>query len=239
MALKTKIGKADFDSLPEALKTEYKPDGDGYKLDADYEDVTGLKAKTAELLADLAKLKKAQKDYDGLDPAAARAALEAQQSADDERLKAAGEFEALKKKLEERHAKELADAHDRANSIIANLRHEKIANLAIAKGIKADRVKAAIAEGDLDQLLDLNESDFSVRTKDGIGDAKDVDGIFNGLKERAAWLFEATNASGSGASGSGKSNGGGSAAAVWTRDQWESASTQERTKFTDAGGKIT
>lgn len=97
MALKTKIGKADYDGLPEALKTEYIADGDGYKLDADYEDVTGLKNKSAELLAEIKKQKALLEKYGDLDPEAAKAALAARQAAEDEKLKAAGQFEELKR----------------------------------------------------------------------------------------------------------------------------------------------
>lgn len=35
MALKAKIDKATFDALPDAVKFEYKPDGEGFKLDID------------------------------------------------------------------------------------------------------------------------------------------------------------------------------------------------------------
>ena len=97
MALKTKIGKADFDKLPDALKTEYIADGEGYKHDADYEDVTGLKANRDEVLKQLAEAKKAMKAYEGLGPEAARKALETANAAEDEKLKAAGAFEELKK----------------------------------------------------------------------------------------------------------------------------------------------
>lgn len=35
MALKTKINKAEYEALPDAIKAEYKVDGDNYKLDVD------------------------------------------------------------------------------------------------------------------------------------------------------------------------------------------------------------
>lgn len=44
MALKHKISKADFDKLPDAIKSEYIADGDGYRLDVEgFEDVGPLK----------------------------------------------------------------------------------------------------------------------------------------------------------------------------------------------------
>jgi len=208
MALKTKIGKAEFEKLSEDLKKEYIADGDGYKLDADYEDVSGLKAKRDELLAELADIKKKAKAFDGIDPEKAKAALEAAAKAEEEGLAAKGEYETLKAKLEDRHAKELAAANERADSVIGKLRAEKIANLAVSKGVKADRIKAALAEGDLDSIFDLDENDFSVKKKDGIGDAKEIDEIFSGLKTSKPYLFEAGNTEGGGAAGSQTSGGG-------------------------------
>lgn len=238
MALKTRISKADFDALADILKTEYIPEGDGYKLDADYEDVTGLKAKRDELLAETKRLKDLAKGFEGLDPEAARKAIAAAQAAEDERLKANGEFETLTKQLKDRHEKELEAANSRASAIISNLRREKIATLAISKGVKPERVRSAIAEGDLDSVLDLNETDFSIRTKEGIGDAKDVDAVFDALKARADWLFAADTNPGSGASGSG--NGSSNAnAKTWTRSQWDAADSNARSEFAAAKGVVT
>lgn len=239
MGLKTRISKADFDSLNDILKTEYIPDGDGYKLDADYEDVTGLKSKRDELLAELAKAKSQMKAFDGLDPEAARKALVAAQAAEDEKLKAAGEFEKLREQLEARHKAEVEKAVAERNTILSNLKREKLANVLTEKGVLPDRVKYLLGELDPQIELAATENGFQLKKIGGIGDAAEFEQIIASVKESSPFFFANDLTPGSGASGSGNGNGGGSAAAVWTRDQWESASTQERTKFTDAGGKIT
>ena len=239
MGLKTRISKADFDSLNDILKTEYIPDGDGYKLDADYEDVTGLKSKRDELLAELAKAKSQMKAFDGLDPEAARKALVAAQAAEDEKLKAAGEFEKLREQLEARHKAEVERAVAERNTILSNLKREKLANVLTEKGVLPDRVKYLLGELDPQIELAATENGFQLKKIGGIGDAAEFEQIIASVKETSPFFFANDLTPGSGASGSGNGNGGGSAAAVWTRDQWESASTQERTKFTDAGGKIT
>lgn len=237
MALKTKIGKADFDKLPDVWKTEYIADGEGYKLDADYEDVTGLKANRDEVLKQLAEAKKAMKAYEGLDPEAARKALETANAAEDEKLKAAGAFEELKKKLEERHEKELSDATAQRDSLLGNLKRERLQNYLVEKGVLADR--AAYALVDINEQIELasDDSGFSLRLKGGIGDAKELETVVEGLKAKSPFLFAANGAQGSGASGSDTK--GGSAAQQWSRQQWDSASTQDRTAFTEAGGKVT
>lgn len=202
MALKTRISEADFEKLNEALKTEYIKDGDGYKLDADYEDVTGLKAKRDELLAEQKRLKDAMKAFEGLDPAAAREAVEKAAKAEEEGLAARGEFETLKKKLEERHAKELEQATAERDRLLGNLKWERLQNYLVEKGVLADR--AAYALVDINDQIELasDDSGFSLKLKGGIGDAKELDGVVESLKAKSPFLFSANSASGSGASGS-------------------------------------
>ena len=235
MALKTKIGKADFDKLPDALKTEYIADGEGYKLDADYEDVTGLKNKSAELLAEIKKQKALLEKYGDLDPDAAKAALDAKEAAENDKLKAAGAFEELKKKLEERHAKELEQATAERDRLIGNLKRERLQNYLVEKGVLADR--AAYALVDINEQIELasDDSGFSLRLKGGIGDAKELETVVEGLKAKSPFLFAANGAQGSGASGSDTK--GGSTAKTMPHAQWKGLTPQEQAAFIKEGGK--
>jgi hypothetical protein len=226
MGLKIKLNKVEHDKLTDELKTLYIEDGDGFKLDADYEDVTGLKAKRDELLKEIAETKKAMKAFEGLDPEAAKAALDAKQTAEDDKLKAAGEFDVLKKKLEERHTKDLADATARESALLSNLKRERLQNYLVEKGVLPDR--SAYAFVDIGDQIELasDESGFSLKLKGGIGDAKELETVVEGLKSKSPFLFSANGASGSGASGSdGK---GSSTAKTVTRAQWDAASSEER-----------
>lgn len=238
MALKTKISKADFEKLPDALKTEYIADGEGYKLDADYEDVTGLKNKSAELLAEIKKQKALLEKYGDLDPDAAKAAIEAKQAAEDEKLKAEGQFEELKKKLEERHAAELQTATAREQSLLSNLHRERLINyLTTKEGDKVLPERAIYAYGDLKEQIELasDDSGFSLKLKGGIGDAKELETVVEGLKAKSPFLFAADGASGSGASGSG--NGGGTSAKTMPHAQWKTLTPQAQAAFIKEGGK--
>lgn len=238
MALKTKIGKADFDKLPDALKTEYIADGEGYKLDADYEDVTGLKANRDEVLKQLAEAKKAMKAYEGLDPEAARKALETATAAEDEKLKAAGAFEELKKKLEDRHAAELQTATEREQSLLSNLHRERLINyLTTKEGDKVLPERASYAYGDLKEQIELasDDSGFSLRLKGGIGDAKELETVVEGLKAKSPFLFAANGALGSGATGSDTK--GGSTAKTMPHAQFKALGIKEQAAFIKEGGK--
>lgn len=225
MALKIKIAKGDYDALDDSLKTQYVPDGDDYKLDADYEDVTGLKNKTRELLADLKKAQDAIKQFEGLDPEAARAALEAAQNAQHEELKKEGNFEKLKEEYEKRlatfeeNAKKNIDAvANEKNAILANLKRERLANVLTEKGVLPDRVKYLV--GELDPAIELVSGDngFALRKIGGIGDDTEFNAIIDDVKNKSPFFFAADNIAGSGASGSDGRHGNGK---TITRAQYE------------------
>lgn len=240
MALKTRISKADFDGLNDLLKTEYIADGDGYKLDADYEDVTGLKAKRDELLADLKAKQALLAKYGDLDPDAAKAALDAATKAADEKLKAEGDFETLKKQLAERHQTELEKSKAESTKVLAMLHQERLNNALVAKGVLPERAAYLVSTLLPQTELATTDTGFQLKKIGGIGDAAEFDAMIDGLKAKpeTEFFFAASNASGSGASGSG--NGGGNQSAqTWTRTQWDAASNQERTAFTQNKGQVT
>jgi len=226
MALRIKIAKGDYEALDEALQTLYVADGENYKLDADYEDVTGLKNKTKELLADLKKAQDAAKQFEGVDLEAAKAALDAQQKAADEKLKEEGNFEAIRQQYEDRikaaEDKAKADIESIAsekNAILANLKRERLANVLTEKGVLPDRVKYLV--GELDPAIELvsGENGFSLKKIGGIGDDTEFNAIIDEVKHKSPFFFASDNIAGSGASGSdGNGNGGGK---TITRQQYE------------------
>jgi len=233
MALKTKLDKVSYEALHDELKKEYIPDGDGYKLDADYEDVTGLKAKRDELLKELTDAKKQMKAFDGLDAEAAKKALETAMAAEDEKLKAAGEFERLQALKDERHKADLDKATAETQKILANLKREKLANALTEKGVLPDRVKYLI--GELDGQLELASTDngFSLKKIGGIGDAAEFDGIIESVKTNSPFFFAADGASGSGASGS---DGTGGSAKTMPMAQFGALGVKEQAAFIKSGG---
>lgn len=236
MTLKTKLDKVSYESLPDTLKTEYIADGDGYKLDADYEDVTGLKNKTAELLAEMRRLKEQQKAYEGLDPEAARKAIEAAQVAEDDKLKAAGEFEKLREQLEARHKGEIEKTIAERNTILSTLKREKLANALTEKGVLPDRVKYLLGELDPQIELATTENGFQLKKIGGIGDAAEFEGIITSVKEASPFFFASDMTPGSGASGSG-TGGGDSTAKTMPHAQFKALGVKEQAAFINNGGR--
>ncbi len=225
MALKIKIAKGDYEALDDSLKTLYVADGDNFKLDADYEDVTGLKNKANELLAEQKRLKEQMKAFDGLDPEAARAALAAAQEAEHNKLKDEGNFDKLKEEYERRIAaaeekarKEFEAVANEKNAILANLKRERLANVLTEKGVLPDRVKYLV--GELDSTIELvsGEHGFSLKKIGGIGDDTEFNAIIEDVKTKSPFFFAADNIAGSGASGSDRNGGNGK---TITRKQYE------------------
>jgi len=237
MALKTKISKADYDALNDILKTEYVQDGEGYKLDADYEDVEGLKAKRDELLKDLKAKQDLLKQFEGLDPAAAKEALDKLANAEEEKLTKKGEWDKLKEQLDLRHKTDLEKATAETKKILSNLKREKLTNFLVEKGVLPDRAKYLI--NDLDAQIELasDDSGFSLKKIGGIGDAVELEAILESTKQSSPFFFASIGASGSGASGSQGNSGG--TAKTWKRDQWETATTEQRTAHIQGGGQVT
>ena len=190
-----------------------------------------------ELLSELKKLKPLAKQAEGFDFEKAKAAIEAQEKAEQDRLTKKGEWDKLKEQLDARHASELQKAKDAHDKLLSNLKREKLTNVLTEKGVLPDRAKYLVHELDSQVELAVDDNGFSLKKIGGIGDATEFDAMIENVKATSPFFFAASNASGSGASGSQGS--GGSTAKTWTRAQWDAASTKDRTEFTNAGGKLT
>lgn len=216
----TKLTKAEFETLPDALKGKFKPEGEDFVLVE--EDVEGLKKSKAEILTEkkelqskLDELEKFKKDHE------TKLA-----EADEVKLKEAGAFKELEEKLRAKIAEVEADRDTKVSGILGNLKQERLKNLLVEKGVLPDRAAYALADVGDQFDLESGEQGFSLKLKTGIGDPKEIDTAIEGLKSKAAFLFAANGASGSGASGS-NGNGGSTAKSV-TRAQWEAADDSQR-----------
>lgn len=228
------ITKEEFEALPDAVKSLFKASGDGYEKAEAGEDVEGLKRSKAEILAEkkslqakLAELEKFKADQEA-----------EKNKAEEEILAKKGEFDTILAQKEKAWQERIDAALKDKDTLLSTLKTEQIKNLLTSKGILPDRVKAALAEGDFDNLLELEtgESGFALKKKGGIGDAAEMDAMFNDLKGRAAYLFESKMASGSGANGSGQNNGTGKTMA---RAAFSALPPAEQMAFSKSGGTLT
>ncbi len=233
MALKTRIAKGDFDSLPDILKTEYIADGDGYKLDADYEDVTGLKNKNSELLEKL----KGFKDFEGLNPTEVKAKLAALAEKENEDLAAKGKWEELEKKLRDKHAEESTALANKINALFAAQADKELQLSLIAAGVK-DNLAEDLALSLRTRHIKHVEDGGKVVWKT-LDDTETVDlaTYIPKLKESKADYFKSDLAQGSGANGSG--NSGASAPKQLTKAQVATLDPVAKREFYMGGGEVT
>lgn len=202
-------------------------------------DPNAVLAKNAELLEEVKKYKALAKNAEGFDFEKAKAAIAAQEQAEQDRLAAEGQWKELQQQLEERHKRDLSTAKKDYDRLTGHLFSEALKTEAVRHGVLGDRLRAAIAEGDLNNVLslDIDESGYRLKKQGGIGDDREIAEIFDGLKKSAPYLFAGQTQTGGGASGSG-SNGGASAKTA-TRSQWDSWTPEERSAFAASGGKLT
>ena len=205
--LKASMSSGDFETLDESLKSFYIKSGDAYILDAEgVEDVGGLKAKRDELLKELKSKGDLLKQFEGLDAEQAKKALAEMSKLEEKKLADKGKYDELLEKYKSDYDKQLSDAKSEKEQLFSNLKRERLTNFLIEKGVLPDRAKFALVE--LGEKIDLasDENGFSLKLKDGVGDAKELDAVVENLKTNSSFLFAASGASGSGASGS-NSNG--------------------------------
>lgn len=161
MALKKKITKAEFDKLSDAIKGEYKADGDEYKLDLDGdEDVTALKnAKEHEKAA----RKKAEKEL--------KEAQERLEAIEEEKNKGAGNVEALEKSWKTKLETKEAEAKAKVDKLTAALTNKIIGGeaqkLALELSPKAHKLLIPFIEKRLQADLEGDEPKMRILDKDG------------------------------------------------------------------------
>jgi len=224
----TKITKAEFETLPESLKTKFIANGDDYVLQE--EDVEGLKKSKAEILAE----KKAAADKLAAAEAKLQEYAERDAAVDDKAKRRAGAFEELEAKLRARITELETEKTTAVNDLLGTLKQERVKNFLTENGVKADRAHYAL--GDVLDEFDIEavEKGFKLKLKNGIGDANELTDRVAKLKEASPFLFDSTAASGSGASGS---NGGGGAKTM-PESQFDSLSPKEQAAFVTAGGQV-
>lgn len=235
MALKTKLGKAEYDALEESLKSHYIADGEGYKLDADYEDVSGLKAKRDELLAKVSDLTKLAKQFEGLDPEKAKEALDKLSKQEDDDLLTKRKYdELLEKRKSEWEAKEKSFT-EKIQSMVQRQAEQELAVKLTQNGVKPTMAED-LASVLTSRHIKFEESDGKPvwKTMDGL-EAVDLDKYIPGLKENGkADYFGSTLAQGAGTPPGSQQSGGG--AKTMPESQFDSMSPKEQAAFINSGG---
>lgn len=211
-----------LDGLDEARAELYTQGDDGrYYLDAegvdDLPDVQGLKKKRDELLEAQRKLREQLKAFDGLDPEAARQALEELEAREADKLKDKGEFDKLREKIEAKHSEEVAKIRaevEKRDGFIERLLIENALSEAIEKaGVLPqyrEAVKALLRQKGPKVVQD--DGDYRAVFETDMGEATISTYVETWARsDEAAAFLPASGKSGSGATGSGGGSGSGHA----------------------------
>ncbi len=196
-------------------------------------DAEAVLKQNAELLAEVKKLKTLTKEADGFDFQKARAAIEAQEKAELDRLTKKGEWDKLKEQLDTRHATELQKAKDDFEGLLGNLKREKLTNALVEKGALPDRAKYLVHE--LDAQIELDAKEFTLKKIGGIGDATEFDLLVESVRKASPFFFASQTQPGGSASGSGSNSG--SSANTMPKAQWDAMNVKEQAAYIKSGGK--
>lgn len=222
MALKSKVTKAEFDALPEALKEHYKEVGDHYLLDSD--DAEELrKAKERE-----AEERKREKERADAAEKAQREAEERERVAKEEAAKKKGDIAALELSWKEKSEKAVADEKTKREATEAQLRMLLVDNVAISIAneistspkliiphLKARMAAELTGDKPITRVLDA----------DGKPSALSLDDLKKEFVANAdfAAIIKGSNANGGGAGGNG--SGGGAPSGKKIKDMTEAERT--------------
>jgi hypothetical protein len=221
MALKTYASQVE---VPEALRGEYvEKDGKWIPNVEGAEDLFagGLKKSRDQILDEKKKVEAKLAQFEGIDIEKAKAAIDAQAKLEEEKAKAAGNFEQLKTQLIEQHTKALeklaADMGKRDSFInrllVENAARQALEPVAMSVDLMLPHVTRQMkvkADGDNWVAVVVDEKG-NERIKDGAGAPFTIADLVAEMasKDQYAAGFKGTGASGSGAKGSGTNAGAG------------------------------
>lgn len=196
-------------------------------------DAEAVLRKNQELLAENAKLKAVARQAEGFDFDRAKAAIEALERAEEEKLAKKGEFDKLLEQKQKAWEERISDVSGRYETLRANLKREKLANVLAEKGVLPDRSKFLVKELEAQIELHEDEKGLNLRKVGGVGDAAEFDAIVEKVKAEYPFFFGASLAPGSGASGS-SGNGAGASGRRWS----ELSVAEKTAAIREAGGDL-
>jgi hypothetical protein len=203
MALKKKLTKEEYAKLPDALKSEYIEDGDGFRLDIDGDEDTGAlkraKDREAQLRKDAeAKLREAQEELDRI-------------NGDDARKK--GDIATLEKSWQSKLDKQKEEYEGRLGKLTTHTQKQLVDNVATQLAAKISNAPALL----LPHIKARLQADFEgdapitrILDKDGKPSAMSLDELqaeFVANKDFSA-IITASKASGGAGKPSNNSGGG-------------------------------
>jgi len=231
MALKAIIAEAEHTKLPEAVQKEYTKRDDGtFMLDVEVtqgfglENVDGLKKALEAERGTARKLTATLKSFEGLDPAAARAAVAkvVEMEKWDPEKEVAEKIKAREEQLVKKHQDELTAVKGKADSYFNQMKQDKV-TAAITAAVTEHKGSVDLLLPIIERHVKLREADNGTlvvevvddkgqpRVGDGQGNPMTIPQFVAELRstDRFARAFDGTGSTGSGAGGGSAGGGGG------------------------------
>ncbi len=213
MPIQAVLDSSSYEQLDESLKSLYVASGDGFTIDlpeAEAEKLTRtLNEKLDNKRKELKNVHDRVKDFDGMDPAEVKEALELKNKLREKKLIEKGDYDAAKKELLDAETAKYTKLAEEFDAYVSSTSVTSLKQ----KLVEGYGVQAADAE-DVADLLMLHKIQAS-RTpegidwvnKDSIGDKADLDSIMAEFKEAKPKYFDNDLTPGTGGEG-GKGSGG-------------------------------
>lgn len=226
MALKAYLTSEEHEALDESARGLYVEQDDGYRLDVESANgwnlgnISGLESTLRKQKQELAKLKTSLKSYEGMDPEAARAALERIESMGEGDAKVKDQIESVRRQMAEVFDKERSTLTSQAQALEEQLKAHLV-QAAAAQALKGANAKllmphierAVRVEKDESgkyriKVLDAEGNEITSKKPDRIGMSIDLNEYAEThLRHEFPEAFPGTGQSGSGAGGSARSGG--------------------------------
>ncbi|MGI8542038.1 MAG: hypothetical protein ACR2MD_00995 [Aridibacter sp.] len=197
-----KLSKAEYDELPETVKSLFVEDGEDTYISQTEADAS-LKTKNSELLDDLKKRERELKAFDGLDADKAKQAITQMSEIEDKKLMSKQAFDELLEKREKEYKEKFDKIQDSYNKRFAGEADKDLQIKLIAAGVREDRAEDLSIILKSKHIKAVDEDGSTVWKTSDTEQTVDLDTFIPSLKDSKADFFKPTGASGSGASGSG------------------------------------
>jgi len=203
-----------LDGVAENLRGLYENDNGKFRLKVDgLEDVSGLKSAYKKTTENFKSLEKEANQYKklGLTPEEILKLKESFDKAENERLSKTGDFDTLKKQMEENHGKEIRTREEKISSLMSRIKDAEVSQAIVElKGIPD--LLLPIIKNQIELVEENGKLETIVKDKDGStrlnskNDKMTVKELLTELKNSDIFgrAFEASGATGTGASSAGK-----------------------------------
>ncbi|RLE28255.1 MAG: hypothetical protein DRJ65_00060 [Acidobacteria bacterium] len=241
MGLKTKLDT--LDGLDDALKGLYIEKDGTFYLDADLEDVSGLKSALEKERAERRRLKAEADKFAGVDPDRYAKLIKDAEDADAKKAADEGNWDALRDQLTTKHSEEMEAKDLKVSQLVTTVEHqlidvEAVRALAEAGGVSElllphVKSRARAVEEDGVYVVRVIDEKGKTRISDAAGTPMTIKNLVAEMKTNETYMpaFAASGESGSGSTKGGPAGQGGEI----TPEQVEKMSMAEYRKARDDG----